>query len=358
MTKIYQIPLSKKVIIFSSLVLSLIFILLSISLYTQAGAATTINCDNGYTRDVDDNGNTIPGTRHPTTCSDLGTCGDDDDDDYDYDGPESCSPRPITCTSAPNTNICGFVGYGSGDSCSGCSASPPADPSGTCSVATACGVAATGFNGCGGCNITNYPSCEMIPDPECTDPLGCPLVPSDDIDWISIDGAVTDVVAEIFAKPAIVKRGTSSSIIWLSLETTSCEVTGDNGDYWGPTEVTETLGGATNRGHGDYWGPTEVTETSGDTTNRGHGDYLGPTEVTETLGGTTNRGHGPSVFNNFTNQTITQTITRITDRNKFGEERTSNLTSETTYNLSCTGYDGSIVEDSVTVKILPVWQEI
>lgn len=42
----------------------------------------------------------------------------------------------------------------------------------------------------------------------------------------------------------------------------------------------------------------------------------------------------------------------------YGEHRTSELTQATTYTLTCEAYDGSTHTDSVTVRILPNWQEI
>ena len=186
-------------------------------------------------------------------------------------GGRSCSTFP--CISA--ANVCGDVSTGVQNSCTNiCSASVPANPSGSCSVATACGVDATGYNGCGGhCNITEYPFCLSVQNPEGD---------TNDIEWITIGNdtdeeyGVTDVVVEIYARPNIVVRDNPTVIRWISLETDSCEVTAPNGDSWS---------GAV------------------------------------------------------------------------GEELTSDITERTTYTITCEGFDGTDVTDTVVVNIVPEWEE-
>jgi len=151
----------------------------------------------------------------------------------------SCSS--YSCISA--ANICGDVNTGTQSSCGGgCSASVPANPSGTCEVTTLCGVNATGFNGCSGsCNITRYPFCKTV-----ANPYG-----DGEIEWVTIgngDGngnggyGVTDIAAEIFARPILVVQGSQTIIRWLSTETESCTVTAPNGDSWTGTEGEELSG--------------------------------------------------------------------------------------------------------------------
>jgi len=192
------------------------------------------------------------------------------------DTPDNPSCSSFSCISA--ANICGDINTGTQNSCTGniCSASVPANPSGTCSVATACGVDATGFNGCSGsCNITSYPFCTTVQNPD----------GDGEIEWITVgDGnsgngggyGATDILLKILAKPVLVAKGKPTVVRWLSTETESCEVTAPNGDSWTGTA---------------------------------------------------------------------------------GEELTSDIEEETTYILECVGYDDSIVTDSVTVRIVPVWEE-
>lgn len=178
------------------------------------------------------------------------------------------------CISA--ANVCGQVSTGTQSSCGGgCSANVPANPSGTCSVATECGVNATGYNGCNGqCNITRYPFCTTTENPD-----GDGV-----IEWIDIDSngpngefGPTDIACEIFAAPSLVNPGGQTVIRWLSTETDTATVTANtNGDSW---------------------------------------------------------------------------------EGRFGEEISSFILQQTTYTLSCVGYDGSIVTDSVTVEIVPMWEE-
>jgi len=155
--------------------------------------------------------------------------------------PGNPSCNTFSCISA--ANICGDVNTGSQSSCGGgCSASVPANPSGTCEVATLCGVNATGFNGCSGsCNITRYPFCKTV-----ANPYG-----DGEIEWVTIgdgDGnggngyGATDIVAEIFARPILVVQGSQTIIRWLSTETESCTVTAPNGDSWTGTEGEELSG--------------------------------------------------------------------------------------------------------------------
>ena len=186
---------------------------------------------------------------------------------------DSCTTTQ--CISA--ANVCGQVNTGTQSSCGGgCSAGVPANPSGACSLATACGVDATGFNGCNGqCNITRFPFCTSTENPD----------GDGEIEWIEIDNpdgsggelGATDIACEIFASPTLVSAGTQSVIRWLSTETDSAEVVANLND--------------------DNW------------------------------------------------------------TGRFGEQLTSEITEPTTYTLTCVGYDGTTVTDTVTVEIVPEWQE-
>jgi len=189
----------------------------------------------------------------------------------------ACGNSCTTAQCISAANICGQVNTGTQSSCGGgCSAGVPANPSGSCSVATECGVNATGFNGCsGGCNITRYPFCTTVQNPD----------GDGEIEWITIgdDGSgnsnlgATDVSVEIFAVPALVAQGTSTVVRWLSTETDSCEIT---------------------------------------------------------------------TFQNIDNWT-----------GVIGEEISSEIVEETTYTITCEGYDGTTVTDSATVDIVPEWEE-
>jgi len=160
----------------------------------------------------------------------AGVGGGDGDGDGDGDGG---TPHCTTFSCISAANICGDISTGTQNSCTGiCSAGVPANPSGSCSVATECGVNATGFNGCsGGCNITRYPFCTTVQNPD----------GDGEIEWITIGGdgngdgsgyGATDILAEIFANPILVAQGTPTVIRWLSIETDSCEVSAPNGDSW------------------------------------------------------------------------------------------------------------------------------
>lgn len=186
---------------------------------------------------------------------------------------DSCTTS--SCISA--ANVCGQVSTGTQSSCGGgCSANVPPNPSGSCSVATECGVNATGYNGCnGGCNITRYPFCTTVQNPN----------GDGEIEWVTIGGGddggsglgVTDIACEIFASPTLVNPGGNTVIRWLSTEAVSGEVTSSSND--------------------DSW------------------------------------------------------------TGAIGEELSSGLTEETTYTLTCEGFDGTILTDSITVDIVPLWQE-
>ena len=192
--------------------------------------------------------------------------------------PPTPPPPPVCTTSQCITaaNVCGQVNIGSQNSCTGniCSATIPANPSGSCSVATACGVNATGFVGCNGaCNITRYPFCASVNNPN----------GDGEVEWITLNGSgagggigVTDVRAEIFARPTLVVPQGRTVVRWISTEATSCSVAGANGDAWT---------------------------------------------------GTT------------------------------GEKISGRIAQETQYVLTCTGFNGAKVSDSVTVRIVPEWQE-
>lgn len=197
------------------------------------------------------------------------------DGDGDGDGPGG-GPICTTSQCISAANVCGDVSIGTHNSCTNaCSASVPANPSGSCSLATACGVNATGFNGCSGqCNITQYPFCKTTQNPD----------GDGEIEWITLDDGsgdgsglgVTDVFAQIFAKPNIVAPGASTVIRWLSVETENCDVIGENGDLFSGIR---------------------------------------------------------------------------------GEEVTGAILQETVYTLSCEGFDGSTVTDSVRVRVVPNWEE-
>lgn len=196
--------------------------------------------------------------------------------DGDGDGGGGGGPVCTTSQCISAANVCGDVSIGTQNSCTGiCSASVPANPSGSCSVATACGVNATGFNGCSGqCNITQYPFCLTTQNPD----------GDGEIEWITLDDGsgdgsglgVTDVFAQIFAKPTLVAPGASTVIRWLSVETESCDVIGENGDLFDGVR---------------------------------------------------------------------------------GEQLSGPILQETVYTLTCEGYDGSTVTDSVRVRIVPDWEE-
>ena len=42
---------------------------------------------------------------------------------------------------------------------------------------------------------------------------------------------------------------------------------------------------------------------------------------------------------------------------RYGEKLSSPISNETTYTLSCIGYDDSVITDTATVRIVPKWQE-
>ena len=189
---------------------------------------------------------------------------------------DSCGTE--SCISA--ANICGDVNVGTRSTCSEssntCSASVPPNPSGTCSVATECGVNATGYIGCNGqCNITRYPFCKTVNN----------TIDESNIEWITVGNVgsgggevgVTDITCDIVASPTLVVPNGRTVIRWLSTETVS--------------------GAITSSSNGDNWSGLR------------------------------------------------------------GEEVTSELTEETTYTLTCEGYDGTVITDSVTVDIVPQWQE-
>lgn len=187
----------------------------------------------------------------------------------------ACGNACTTTQCISGANICGDVNVGTQSSCGGgCSAAVPANPSGTCSVPTVCGVNATGFNGCNGqCNITQYPFCKSVENPD----------GDGEIEWITLDPVdggtlgATDIVAEIFAVPSLVNPAGTTVVRWLSVETDTCEVTSSsNGDVWSGI---------------------------------------------------------------------------------FGEELSSPILEQTTYTLTCTGFDGSTVTDTAVVEIVPAWEE-
>lgn len=249
--------------------------------YTTLGTGFAVAADGDGDGDGGGNSNDPCGPPGPGNSDSMsGDCGcdgstgggygGDGDGDGDHGGGGGCTT--FSCISA--ANICGNINTGTQNSCTGiCSASVPANPSGSCSIATPCGVNATGFNGCGGnCNITQYPFCITTQNPD----------GDGGVEWITLgdgDGSgygATDIVAEIFAKPTLVVQGTPIVVRWLSIETDSCEVTAPNGDSW-----------------------TGVT----------------------------------------------------------GEELSGDIEEKTTYTLECVGFDGTVVVDSVTVSIVPEWEE-
>ncbi len=191
-----------------------------------------INCPNGFTRLVDQYGRTIPGSRHKTTCRDLGTCPAPDPKDPSSP-PDSLVPvnTNVSCVvtkcQSPLPNVCGEYGEGEISQCSDpnyghtCDALQPPDPSGTCSVQTSCGIA-TGVRGCNNtCIITRYPYC----------PLPSENTNNNTI-WLTLpnSGQAGEITAKIYAKPILVKNATKTKIVWLSAWAESCVVSGSNGD--------------------------------------------------------------------------------------------------------------------------------
>lgn len=140
---------------------------------------------------------------------------------------DSCSST--SCVSAPNA--CGTVATGTLSSCGGaCSAPTPVNPSGTCSVSTPCGTA-TGYVGCNtGCNLTHYPVCLTV-DPNGDTDYG-------EVTWIDFapqgggEFGLGDIDAQLLAVPNLVFAGTQTTLRWLSVGTTQCSISGDNGDVF------------------------------------------------------------------------------------------------------------------------------
>lgn len=141
----------------------------------------------------------------------------------------ACGDSCTVSSCVSPANVCGQVSTGTQNSCTGtCSAAVPANPSGSCSVATACGTA-TGYIGCNGqCNVTQYPSCKSVENPN----------GDGQIEWITLDQnggtlGAADITTNISAEPSLVSPGNATVIRWFSTETTACEVTSSsNGDVW------------------------------------------------------------------------------------------------------------------------------
>lgn len=115
----------------------------------------------------------------------------------------------------------------------------------------------------------------------------------DGLDAIS-DFRRTMIDAQIAAVPALLRDGDMTEVRWNSRETTSCSVSGDNGDAWSPV--------------------SEERDTNGNV--------------------------------------VTSADTRTS-----GVEQSSPIAARTVYTLTCTAFDGSTITDTAVVDRIPVWNE-
>ncbi len=149
------------------------------------------------------------------------------------------------------------------------------------------------------CAYVGAPGCdEMISEVTAVETTGAVTTGGDEevldgLDAINVFRQ-TMIAAEIAAVPALLRDGDVTEVRWNSRETTSCSVSGDNGDAWSPV--------------------TEVTDADGNV--------------------------------------ITQADARTA-----GQEDSSPITSRTVYTLTCTAFDGSTVTDTAVVDRIPVWNE-